>query len=305
MKYLTRIFIVLIVLLPVSAVAAVQQECRQFVIDESPVNIPSRYIEALLWKVTRNNLPPSYIYGTIHVSDSRVLSLPEPVKEAINQSTRFAMEAVPGAGDLLALHQLMFYSDESRLSDWLDEDKYNKAVEILNTYNMPDDSISRIKPWAAYLTMNYPSNNTLPLDLVLLKMARQKEMQIYGLETLTEQLSAFTSLKDREQIRILVDTLCNYDLVLHGFEEMISMYLKRDLQGLYAFSLRHSFPDDKVYENLYKKLLIDRNYLMVERLQDVLSEGQVFVAIGALHLSGTEGVLALLNKAGYTIEAIY
>jgi len=305
MKVLVKLVIAFIVFwLPVAG-ANVSQECRNFIVNESPENIPSRYVDALLWKVSRNDQPPNYIFGTIHVSDPRILSIPEPVITAINQSSSFAMEAVPEMDDLLTLHQLMFYSDDSRLSDLLDEDKFRQAVEILNSYNMSDESITRLKPWAAYLTMNYPINNSLPLDLVLLEIARQKDMQILGLESITEQLSAFTGLDSTEQIQILLDTLCNYDLVLHGFEEMIALYLQRDLKGLYAYSFRHTFPEDEVYERLYKKLLIDRNYLMVRRLDGLLSQGSTFVAIGALHLSGQDGVLALLSREGYTIEAIY
>lgn len=305
MKVFARlIFIFLVFWLP-DAGANVSQECREFIVNESPENIPSRYVDALLWKVSRNDQPPSYIFGTIHVSDSRVLNVPEPVVAAINQSSSFAMEAVPEIDELLTLHQLMFYSDDSRLSDLLDEDKFRQTVEILNNYNMSDESITRLKPWAAYLTMNYPINNSLPLDLVLLGMARQKDMQILGLESIDEQLSAFTGLESTEQIQILLDTLCNYDLVLHGFEEMIALYLQRDLKGLYAYSFRQTFPEDDIYERLYKKLLIDRNYLMVRRLHDLLSQGSTFVAIGAMHLSGEEGVLALLSREGYTIEAIY
>ncbi len=305
MKLLLPIILLLGLFPAMSGAAGAGQDCREFIIDDSPANIPSRYTDALLWKITRPDLPPSYIFGTIHVSDPRVLSIPEPVIAAIRQSSSFAMEAIPEAGELLALQQLMFYSDGSRLSDWLDEYQYRQAVEILNNYNMSDELIIRLKPWAAYLTMNYPVNNNLPLDLLLLEMARQREMNIIGLETISEQLSAFTGLAHEEQIRILLDTLCNYDLVLHGFEEMIALYLKRDLKGLYAFSHRHSFPDDDVYDRLLKKLLIDRNHTMVRRLDELLQTGGAFVAIGALHLSGQEGVLALLNRAGYGIEALY
>ena len=304
-----RHFVTLILLFIIPWLPAVgvenRQECRQFIVDESPEDIPSRYVEALLWKVSRDEQPPSYIFGTIHVSDPRVLSIPEPVIQAIKESTSFAMEAVPETEEIITLRQLMFYSGETRLNDLLDEEKYRKAVDILHAYNMSEETITRLKPWAAYLTMNYPIYSGLSLDLVLLEIARQQDMEILGLETISEQLSALTGLDDSEQIQILVDTLCNYDVVLNGFEEMILMYLQRDLRGLYAFSLRHSFPDDDIYEHLYQKLLIDRNYLMVSRLDSFLNRGNAFIAIGALHLAGKEGVLALLNKDGYTIEAIY
>ncbi len=54
-----------------------------------------------------------------------------------------------------------------------------------------------------------------------------------------------------------------------------------------------------------KRLLIDRNYIMTERMQDILDEGNAFIAIGAMHLPGEEGVLSLLGKQGYKIHSIY
>lgn len=299
-----RFLIGFALLFPVLAASA-NQECREFVVNEAVADIPARYSDAVLWKVSRNGQRNSYIFGTIHVSDPRVVDLPGPVVNALDESDTFTMEAIPEADDLLILRELMFFSGETRLNHLLEADKYTRAAEILKKYNLSGESITRLKPWAAYLTMNYPVNDGLPLDLVLLQMARERGMKITGLETLSEQLSALTGLGDEQQIRILVDTLCNYDQVLRGFEDMIALYLDRDVRGLFAFSMKYSLQDDDIYDHLYRKLLIDRNYLMVDRLDEDLQTGGVFVAIGALHLAGEEGVLALLDDRGYKIEAVY
>jgi len=299
-----RFLIGFALLFPVLAASA-DQKCREFVVNEAVADIPARYSDAVLWKVSRNGQRHSYIFGTIHVSDPRVVDLPGPVVNALDESETFTMEAIPEPDDLLILRELMFFPGETRLNHLLEADKYSRAAEILKKYNLSGESITRLKPWAAYLTMNYPVNDGLPLDLVLLQMARERGMKIAGLETLSEQLSALTGLGNEQQIRILVDTLCNYDQVLRGFEDMIALYLDRDVRGLYAFSMKYSLQDDDIYDHLYRKLLIDRNYLMVDRLDEDLQTGGVFVAIGALHLAGEEGVLALLDDRGYKIEAVY
>lgn len=305
MRRFPGLFVFVSMLLPSLLVAAEGQECRRFITNDTVEDISGRFGDALLWKVVLDDGTENYVFGTIHVSDPRVLDLPESVVDALDGSTTFAMEAVPELDDIFTLRQLMFFSDESRLSDMLDADLYSRAVEILRTYNMTRESITRMKPWAAYLTMNYPVNNGLPLDLVLLEMAHERGMSVSGLETLNEQLSALTGLDHEDQVRILLDTVCNYEQVLNGFEDMIGLYLEQDLKGLYAFSLRHSFADDRLYRRLYQKLLLDRNHLMVKRMQPLLRQGGVFVAIGALHLTGDEGVLALLEQQGYRIEPVY
>ena len=56
---------------------------------------------------------------------------------------------------------------------------------------------------------------------------------------------------------------------------------------------------------LIKKILVDRNYTMTERMQPMLESGNAFIAIGAMHLPGEEGVLSLLAKNDYEISLVY
>jgi len=77
------------------------------------------------------------------------------------------------------------------------------------------------------------------------------------------------------------------------------------LKGLFIQSNQYSFSKEPIYKDLMKRLLIDRNYIMTERMQDILDEGNAFIAIGAMHLPGEEGVLSLLGKQGYKIHSVY
>jgi uncharacterized protein len=106
-------------------------------------------------------------------------------------------------------------------------------------------------------------------------------------------------------VKILGDTACHYEVVESDFEKMKALYLDRDLAGLYAYSRRYSLSDDQLYLDLIQKLLVNRNYIMTERMQSALDKGRAFIAIGAMHLPGDEGVLALLTKNGYEISTVY
>ena len=108
-----------------------------------------------------------------------------------------------------------------------------------------------------------------------------------------------------DQIVLLTDTVCHHDMVLDDFEAMKSFYLKRDLKGLYIYGQRYAFDDNSAYETLTQKLLTERNHTMVERMGPVLEKGNAFIAIGAMHLPGEEGVLALLDQQDYKISRIY
>jgi uncharacterized protein YbaP (TraB family) len=141
--------------------------------------------------------------------------------------------------------------------------------------------------------------------LHLLDIAMQNGAEIHGLETLTEQGEVFSDMALDAQLQLLLDTVCHYDVISRDFETMKTYYLNQDLQGLFEFSNKYSFSEEEIYQDLIKRLLTDRNHRMVERLQPYLAKGGAFIAIGAMHLPGKEGVLSLLAKQGYRLTSLY
>lgn len=280
-------------------------ECRPLVLDAAGYTGPSKYNSGLLWKVARPGQIPSYVFGTIHVADEAILDLPVVVKNALENSDSFVMEALPDPAQAMLLIGMMYFSDGKKLSDLLSQKLFGRTVEILSAYHLTEEAIVSMKPWAAFITMNYPAEFGTVLDVELLKLAQRKAIKVYGLETLEEQGNILNSLEYDSQVRLLIDTVCHYDVVVDDIEMMKKLYLKRDLKGLFEFSHRYSIADDAVYKVLMKKLLTERNYIMAERMQPILEDGNAFIAIGAMHLPGKEGVLNLLKQRGYNISLLY
>lgn len=264
-----------------------------------------KHPKGLLWKITGRNNETDYLFGTIHVSDPEVTALPDAVATALQQSDQFVMEALPNAEQMLIFSQMMFFKNGQRLPELIDKALYNQTKSILSAYHLGAEAVSVMKPWAAFLLMNYPPDPGEALDLVLLSLAQQNGATVAGLESLQEQAQIFSDLNMDEQLKLLTDTVCHYDVVEEDFIAMKAFYLKRDLGALYNHTQRFSMSKQPVYEKLMKKLIADRNQTMTERLQVLLDKGKSFIAIGALHLPGEEGVLALLEKQGYTITAVY
>ncbi len=263
------------------------------------------YGQGLLWKISKQDKEPSYLFGTIHISDKDVTTLPDVVEKALNESEQFVMEALPDAEQMLLFSRMMFFHDGQQLSKLVDTSIFKKTKSILSAYHLGSDAVSIMKPWAAFLLMNYPPDAGDPLDLVLLSMAQQNGATFSGLESLKEQADIFADLKMTEQVKLLTDTVCHYDVIEEDFIAMKSFYLKRDLGGLYNYTQRYSMSREPVYEKLMTKLIVDRNKTMAERMQPMLDKGKSFIAIGAMHLTGAEGVLFLLEKQGYSLTAIY
>lgn len=280
-------------------------ECRPFQVVEGEYLGPSAFDHGLLWKVTWDGAIPSFLFGTIHVADEEVVNLPEPVSEALNDSSVFVMEVLPDAAQILVMAELMFFNDGRQLSELLSAPLYERTVEILGAYHLAEEAVATMKPWAAFLTISYPPDMRDVLDLQLLQRAQERGAQIHSLESLEEQGSVFNDMDLNDQVRLLADAVCHYETANEDFERMKALYLDRDLKGLYRYGQRYAFADNALYERLTKRLLTDRNQAMATRMQPHLQQGGAFVAIGAMHLPGEAGVLDLLARNGYEISRVY
>ena len=266
------------------------------------------YAKGLLWRISKGGRA-SYLFGTMHVSDPEVTALPAPVAEAFDQSEQFVMEALPEPEQLLQMYGMMFFADGDQLSNHVAAPIFERATAILGAYQLPPEAVARMKPWAAFLTMSYPPEQARAadqaLDLVLLARAKQNGAEVAGLESLTEQADLFDQFTLPEQVRLLTDTVCHYEFARREFATLKSLYLQQDLGALYRYSQRYTAAGEPLYKRLMQALLVDRNSRMAERMRPMLEQGGAFIAIGALHLAGEEGVLALLAKQGYQLQSAF
>jgi hypothetical protein len=164
-----------------------------------------------------------------------------------------------------------------------------------------------MKPWAAAVTLSMPApEDGEVLDMDLYQRAQQAGKPVFGLESIREQLAIFEDMPEEEQLVLLRDTVENFAEIDAMQRELIDAWLQRDLGMLMAINdAAMQTGDRQLAVELQDKLIIRRNRLMVERLQQYLKEGVVFVAVGALHLPGETGLLNLLEQRGYTVRVIY
>ena len=298
-------FAIFLLLFLAGSLLSAELDCRPLQIKEIPYPGPDEFGQGLLWKVTRENLPPSYVFGTIHVADRNVSAQLDKIRDLLADSEVFIMEAIPEPGGIALLRQMMFFNDGTKLQDVISADLYAKTLAVLSAYHLRETDVSAMKPWAAYLTMSYPADMGLILDQQLLRLARETEVTAGGLESMVEQGNLFNSFSLADQVRLLTDAVCHRELLVDDFAKMISLYMDGDLAGLFSYGQRYSFSDNTLYETLTEKLLTRRNHLMVERMRPALERGKAFIAVGALHLPGEEGVLALLEQHDFEITRVF
>ncbi|MEM7225176.1 MAG: TraB/GumN family protein [Pseudomonadota bacterium] len=268
--------------------------------------------EGRLWRVDKPGAAPSHVFGTMHTSDPQVVDLPTEVRQAFEGSERLVLELVLTSEAGMELAQAMVMTDGRTLPDVIGDERFAKVLEGARRYGLPATQMQIFRPWAVMTFFSLPPAELkreiagkLPLDQMLQTEAKAAGTPVHGLESATEQISVFTELPEADQIALLDVALILNPSIDRLFEEMKQAYLAGDLNRLHEMSQEQSAGTDPRLAELFEDRLIGhRNQIMVERMQEYLTAGGAFVAVGALHLSGDDGILSLLEDQGYTVERV-
>ena len=266
--------------------------------------------QGLLWQISKPGSTPSYLFGTIHSEDTRVNRLPAIVNSFFEQANSASFELLMDIPTMLKSASAMFFTGEQSLEQLINKDLYNQIVKLLSQHSIPANVAKKLKPWAVIALLSTPPSKTGEfLDLLLYRKAQQLKIPTYGLEKVEEQLQVFEDLSLEDQVILLQETLTQLEQMPSIFAKLHELYLQRNLTALMQFSIEYMQPSysrhEKLIKDFYKKLVDDRNLKMVKRMQKRLQEGNAFIAVGALHLPGKQGIIRLLQNQGYQVSALY
>ncbi len=261
----------------------------------------------ILWQVSKSGQLPSFVLGTIHSDDPAVTALPAKVTSALQQSTSFSAELDLDMSKMLQAQMQMMLPENKTLQSVIGAQRYNQCLSLMSRYGVPEALLSKMKPWAVAAQLSMPKPQTgVFLDLQLFQMAQVQGKKTYGLETIAEQMSVFDGMTESQQLIMLDQAIKDHAHMPAKINKLIKLYVKRDLNGMKKFSDIEMEKIDSSLSNLMEdKLINERNHRMVKRMQPQLAAGKAFIAVGALHLPGEQGILKLLQKQGYQLKVIY
>lgn len=286
----------------------------------------------LLWKIERAGTPASYLYGTMHMSDDRLVTLPGPVADALDGARTVALELDEILDDKKMQQEviknigLIAFTNGRTLDTVLLPDELKSLKVALKKYNMPYAASRIMKPWFVMLSLALPlceierqKAGLKALDVVIAKSAQKHRAKIVGLETVREQFAAFDGLSLQNQKDFLMSSLRMNDVLEDQIETMTQLYLQRRTAALWEFALyltkktASNHPGGKkqvaaelaALKTFENELVIKRNRVMRDRSLPLLAKGNLFIAVGALHLPGKNGLVTLLQKSGYKLSVVY
>lgn len=322
----------LAVLFSVSPAAAADDSCSgKDLMAELKQSDPARYAEVvkeadavpngkgIFWKIEKPGLKPSWLLGSMHVTDPRVLSLPAYAQAAHDSADTIVIESdeildeKKAAAALLARPDLTMFTDGTTIDKLLSPEDYARLDAGLKQRGIPLSAVSRMRPWMIASAVALPAceiarkaKGVQFLDQKIAADAIKQGKQVKGLETLAEQLQAMAELPMEFHLKSLIETLELGPKMNDVVETMTDLYLSGDV-GMTIPMLKTVSPEeggDGDYAAFEQRIILDRNKVMADRAAPILANGNVFMAVGALHLPGDQGVIELLRKQGFTVTAV-
>lgn len=289
-----------------------------------------------LWRIEGHGAA-AYLYGTIHLPDDRVLSLPDTVERAFSESGAFYAEIEATAESQARVQRAAMLEPGVDLDQYVDAATWKRIDARLAAkgVNAPTRAaIKRMEPWAisALLpTLDYfedQMRGKAPLDKALYERAAKDGKTVGGLETVAEQLAVFGAFTREEHTRMLADSLDQLDAYdAKGrdlIEEMISAWRSGADAKLMELLDDGFGTDPAVRARMERQLLWNRNQLLADRMARKIKAAPattIFFAVGALHLpdprrpEGLEGpalkefatkkgLVTLLRERGFQLTRV-
>ncbi len=270
------------------------------------------------WKIEKDGAPASWLFGTMHFSDPRVVNIPDVVEQAFRISNTVVIENTQVldpealAAAMVEVRSMMFFTDGSTLEERYGEETIQLLKARLQGREIPYFLGKRMQPWVLATAIVMPmceierkNRKQKVLDYVLGLRALDEGKTLIGLESVKEQISAMAGLTLEFHLKSLEETLKLGDKIDDMMETMVQLYAAGEV-GKFWPLMEHLSPETSKgpgYAQFQEALITRRNKVMADRANPQLEKGGVFMAVGALHLPGKLGVVQLLRNAGYTVTS--
>ena len=277
-----------------------------------------------LWHATRGAEDITLI-GTYHLDDARHAATVTALTPALHKATALLVEAGPteeaALKDLMTREpQRMLITSGPTLPEALSEADWQRLSDALKQRGIPAFMAARMKPVFLTALLAIPACNFAAaaaaaesgLDKRLIAAATAQGLPIKGLEPFDTIFAIFDQFTPADQIAMLSRTLDSDGGSDAMAKTMTDAYFAGDSRLFWEFSRLQTLAlpgmtraeADREFALVEQALMTTRNANWIPVIESAAAEGPIVVAFGALHLSGSHGVLNLLQQDGYQITAI-
>lgn len=278
-----------------------------------------RHARGKLWEVSRPGIEPSVILGTYHDTGIAEEPLPAAAVHALDRARALVVEISPEEQDKLQKRiatdpTFAFNPEGGGWVELLSPEQKELAEEALSKRGLDLRGASTMRPWMLMSVLGVPqcqlaamASGKPVLDTLLVHRAIDQGTPVVGLEGYEDAIAAFGRIDLDELKSLAVDMLAQVDGEEDARATMIELYRDGEIGALLEFGIWQSsaFTSEErareIAEIFREAIISDRNHEWMDTLEAELEKGNAFVAFGALHLIGEEGVLALLEERGWNL----
>lgn len=267
----------------------------------------------LLWKISGNGLEkPSYLFGTHHVAPIHICDSIAGFNEAFNSCKQLygelELDDIQAVSKKIAKYTLL--PQDSLLDKLYTPEEYKLIDEVVKkNMGVSADQLKMLKPVTISTQLSViismqafnDFNPTLPLDAFLQKKAKEQGMSVKGFETSLFQAQILFGEPLPQQASALLKTIKHFDKMKPFIIEMCDVYMKQDLDSI--FKLMQD-PELSFTPEEMNRLVNNRNHNWSQQLKDILPQQPTFIVVGGGHLPGSNGLIELLRKQGFTVTPV-
>ncbi|HHQ4558014.1 TraB/GumN family protein [Aeromonas hydrophila] len=268
----------------------------------------SAFADPAFYKVSKGD-QQHWLLGSIHAGKPSLYPLPDPIERAWLQSRALVLEV-----DLTHISQQQWQEmgaitrlvDGKTLKEHVPLDLYRRTIIAAGQNGLTENILAPLRPWFAAITLTQAAlertdfSSALGVDQHFAKQAGDSGKPIIGFETLLEQLGYLASVGDNQTL-MLESTLDELPELERGFREVMKAWEEGDEATLINL-LKSEMAPPKLQAWLEQTLLAERNHNWLKKWSTLPNES--FIVVGALHLYGDQGLLALLEQQGWRITPL-
>ena len=254
------------------------------------------------YEITDTKGNKHFIFGTFHSDDNRVTNFDPKIINAIKQSNLFLMET-DELTDASVIQNLNI-----DIPAQLTDNELERLKDLINFHVMFYDQAIKMKPWLLAFIFDSPNPITpFNQDNLLKQIAEDAYIKTQGLMKNIEHFSVLDFLTTNEQIEILKNALKRPDNIKQeNFEKLLVTYLDGNLIKIHEINEKITLDlmSPELWQKVKQKILIERNQVFNKKILEAMESHQIFVAIGASHLAGDDGLVGFLKQNGLTVQQV-
>jgi len=264
---------------------------------------------SVLWKISGNGLnQPSYLFGIINFLPKDDFTVSDNVQKAMAECKLFITKTPGTNASKKQFYKAAKIPDGGWINDYLTDDELNelRLLMLLELEVTEDDyhhNYSRLQPviLVTATTLLSLSEDVVFVEDQLTHAAKKNRLKHKSLGTIEEEIAAFDKFPLADQVEALKFTVSNFDEHIADYKKLVKYYREdQDLVKVQEEVMKATNRSKAFQEAYYDS----RNILWSSKIGEMISQDPAFIAIGATHLPGTEGLIQLLKNKGYTMSPV-